>query len=106
MRGQGLMEADANGYTGRTGIQYLNARSNTSDKRELRRYRARHVTISGRPFGQRARGVPLCRRECVCIQGVQFYRTIKKCIASLNKKKFISNFIILLRNREKSALFT
>lgn len=35
-------------------IQYLNARSNTSDKRELRRYRVACNDL-GTPFGQRAR---------------------------------------------------
>jgi len=58
------VEERTNGYMGRTGIQYLNARSNTGDKRELRGAVscARRVTISGRHSGQRASYAPPCVR--------------------------------------------
>jgi len=57
-------EERADGYMGRAGIQYLNARSNTGDKGELRRAVscARRVTISGRHSGQRASYAPPCAR--------------------------------------------
>lgn len=70
-------------YTGGTSIQYLNARSNTGDKRELYDGIARAACNDlETPFGQRAPCVPL--RTCVCIHtGCP----ILLCTMSIVKKK-------------------
>lgn len=61
------MEDRTNRYTDRTGIQYLNAKSNTDDKRELRAGIARAACNDlGTSFGTKSLvRAPSCVRVCV-----------------------------------------